>query len=73
MLHQEYVTTKELAEMCRVSVITVRFWKRRQIGPKPVRIGGINLYRRDEAEQWAKNYIPFYTSHQITKRLKEGR
>ena len=69
----EYVTTKEFAEMCRVDIATVRVWRRRQIGPKPIYIGGIHLYRRDEATEWAKSYIPFYTCHQITKRLKEVR
>jgi DNA-binding transcriptional MerR regulator len=63
----EYVTAKELAEMCRVTVATVRVWRRRKIGPQPILVGSINLYKREEAIEWAKVYIPFFTSYQITK------
>jgi hypothetical protein len=66
----EYVTTKELAQMCNVTTATVRVWVKNKIGPQPIRVAGFNLYRRQEAIEWAKSYVPFYTSHKITKERK---
>jgi len=62
----EYVTAREFAKMCGVSVSAVRVWRVRRIGPQPVIVGHLSLYRRDEAEEWAKNYIPFYTCYKIS-------
>jgi hypothetical protein len=61
----EYVTAREFAKMCKVSLAAVRVWRKQRIGPQPVIVGHLSLYRRDEAEEWAKNYIPFYTRHKM--------
>jgi hypothetical protein len=61
----EYVTTRQFAEMCRVSLSAVRLWRRRGIGPQPIIIGRLGLYRRDEAEAWAKNYLKYYTCYKM--------
>jgi len=61
----EYITAREFAKMCKVSLATVYVWRKQRIGPQPVSVGHLNLYRREEAEEWAKNYIPFYTFYKI--------
>jgi predicted DNA-binding transcriptional regulator AlpA len=61
----EYITVTEFAQMCKVSVATAILWRRQGIGPQPIKVGRTNLYRRQEAEEWAKNYIPYYTCYKL--------
>lgn len=50
----EYMTTAEVAELCRVSEVTVRWWRHVGRGPRAVVIPGGRrvLYRRGDVEAW---------------------
>lgn len=50
----EYMTTAELAQMARVSEVTVRWWRHVGRGPRAVVIPGGRrvLYRRQDVETW---------------------
>lgn len=46
------VTTEELAELLRVPVHTVHYWRSKGTGPKGARIGKRVVYRRSAVEEW---------------------
>lgn len=50
----EYITTKELAEVMRMSEQTLRHWRRARIGPPFVKFGRRVLYPRDGFSVWAR-------------------
>jgi predicted DNA-binding transcriptional regulator AlpA len=47
-----YLTTMEVAELCRTSPDTVRFWRYSGQGPRSFKVGRRVLYRRVDVEQW---------------------
>lgn len=48
----EYMSTAELAELCRTSESTVRYWRHRGEGPQGFRVGRKVLYPRAEVNRW---------------------
>lgn len=47
-----YMTPKEYAAYVRADVRTIRRWRSKDIGPKPVLINGRPRYLRVAVEQW---------------------
>lgn len=48
----DLITTGELAEICRTSQETVRYWRHIGKGPRGVKVGRRVLYARAEVERW---------------------
>jgi len=50
----DLITTVELAEICGVSIPTVRVWRRMQYTPLPAKGGGAHplFWRRSTVETW---------------------
>jgi predicted DNA-binding transcriptional regulator AlpA len=48
----EYMTTNEVAELCRTSVETARFWRHVGKGPKSFKVGRRVLYPTVEVHRW---------------------
>jgi excisionase family DNA binding protein len=48
----EYLTEAEVAELLKVSVGTVRRWRREGIGPPVLWAGGRPRYRRSDVDGW---------------------
>jgi excisionase family DNA binding protein len=48
----EYLTEAEVAELLKVSVGTVRRWRREGIGPPVLWAGGRPRYRRADVDAW---------------------
>jgi excisionase family DNA binding protein len=48
----EYLTEAEVAELLKVSVGTVRRWRRESIGPPVLWAGGRPRYRRSDVDAW---------------------
>lgn len=49
---QRYLTTVEVATLCRTSPETVRYWRHVGRGPVSFRLGRKVLYAADDVEQW---------------------
>lgn len=47
-----YITTPELADVCRTSPATVRYWRHIGYGPKGRKIGRRVLYEVTEVQAW---------------------
>ena len=47
-----FMTTAEVAELCRAPVETVRFWRHVGKGPKSFKLGRRVLYDAEEVERW---------------------
>jgi excisionase family DNA binding protein len=52
MASDEYLTTAEVAHLCRTSPDTVRFWRHVGRGPKSFKVGRRVLYQRGDVERW---------------------
>ncbi len=48
----QYLTTFEVAELCRTSPETVRYWRHVGQGPRSFKCGRRVLYGVDEVETW---------------------
>jgi excisionase family DNA binding protein len=48
----DLLKTDEVAEMLRVPVSTVRYWRTKNEGPRWARVGRRITYRRQDVEQW---------------------
>ncbi|AVT37399.1 helix-turn-helix domain-containing protein [Plantactinospora sp. BB1] len=48
----EYMTTEEVAELCRTRPETVRFWRSNGKGPHSFKVGRRVLYAREDVEQY---------------------
>jgi len=48
----EYMTTAEVAELCRTSAESVRWWRHVGRGPRSFRVGRRVLYETTEVRQW---------------------
>lgn len=48
----EYMTTNEVAELCRTSVETVRYWRHINAGPRSFKAGRRVLYPTVEVHRW---------------------
>lgn len=49
---RRYLTTVEVAEICRTSPETVRYWRHVGKGPKSFKLGRRVLYDEVEVEAW---------------------
>jgi DNA-binding transcriptional MerR regulator len=52
MTQQRYMTTHEVAELCRTSPESVRFWRHLGKGPRSFRVGRRVLYAVEDVERW---------------------
>lgn len=53
----ELLKTSEVAELCRVSESTARWWRHVRTGPPSFKVNGAVRYRRDDVAAWlAKQY-----------------
>ncbi len=48
----ELLTIAEAADLLRAPVVTLRYWRHRNIGPYSFRLGRRVLYRRDDLRSW---------------------
>jgi excisionase family DNA binding protein len=48
----QYLTTTEVAELCRTSPDTVRYWRHTGKGPRSFKVGRRLLYQRTDVDQW---------------------
>lgn len=48
----KYLTTAEVAELCRTSPESVRFWRHVGKGPKGFKLGRRVLYPAEEVTRW---------------------
>ena len=48
----EYMTTPEVAEICRAAPETVRYWRHTGYGPPSFRVGRRVLYDAHEVRTW---------------------
>lgn len=47
-----FMTTDEVADVCRTSPATVRYWRHIGTGPKHFKLGRRVLYAVEDIEQW---------------------
>ena len=52
---RRYLTTTEVAELCRTSQETVRFWRHVRKGPQSFKVGRKVLYAAEDVEMWLDN------------------
>lgn len=50
----DLLKTAEVAEQCRVSESTVRWWRHVRTGPRSFKVNGAVRYRRTDVEAWLK-------------------
>jgi DNA-binding transcriptional MerR regulator len=48
----KFLTTTEVADLCRTSPETVRFWRHVGKGPQSFKVGRRVLYAVDDVETW---------------------
>lgn len=51
-MREEYMTTAEVAAVCRTPAETVRYWRHVGKGPKSFKLGRRVLYARSSVEAW---------------------
>jgi excisionase family DNA binding protein len=51
---EKYMTTDEVAEVCRTSPSTVRFWRHAGRGPRSMKVGRRVLYAQGDVEVWLR-------------------
>jgi predicted DNA-binding transcriptional regulator AlpA len=49
---QRHMTSEDLAQTCRTSVETVRYWRHVGKGPKSFKVGRRVLYAVEDVEAW---------------------
>lgn len=47
-----YMTTEEVADLCRTSAESVRYWRNVGKGPDCIKVGRRVLYAVDDVESW---------------------
>jgi excisionase family DNA binding protein len=50
--HPDLLTITEAAEVLRIPVATLRYWRHLGTGPTSFRLGRRVLYRRDDLHEW---------------------
>ena len=48
----EHLITEEVAELCRTTPETVRYWRHVDKGPRSFKVGRRVLYDRSDVEAW---------------------
>jgi excisionase family DNA binding protein len=51
----EFLTTQEVAAICRTSSETVRYWRHIGKGPRAFKLGRRVLYERGDVQAWIEN------------------
>lgn len=51
-----YLTTEEVAALCRTSTETVRYWRHVKKGPKSFKLGRRVLYPEDDLLAWIEKH-----------------
>ncbi len=51
----EYLTTEEVAAMCRTRPTTVKYWRHIGYGPPGAKVGKRILYRRSDVQAWLES------------------
>ncbi len=51
-MSETYDTTAEVADICRTSADTVRYWRHIGKGPKSFKVGRRVLYAHSDVEAW---------------------
>lgn len=51
-MNDEFLTTAEVAELCRTSPDTVRWWRHVGRGPKSFKVGRRVLYAATDVQKW---------------------
>ncbi len=51
-IRETYLTTQEVAALCRASPETVRFWRHVGRGPACFKVGRRVLYEREDVRAW---------------------
>jgi len=54
MSEVRYLTTPEVAELCRTAPETVRYWRHIRKGPASFKLGRRVLYAAEDVEAWLK-------------------
>jgi DNA-binding transcriptional MerR regulator len=54
MAGKRFMTTGEVAELCRTSPETVRYWRHVRTGPPSFKVGRRVLYEACKVEDWLK-------------------
>lgn len=49
---EDLLRLKEAAHLLRRSEWTLHDWKKRKVGPRPLKIGGLNMYSSKELNRW---------------------
>ncbi|NNM44584.1 helix-turn-helix transcriptional regulator [Knoellia koreensis] len=50
------LTTQEVADLTRVTVHTVRFWRKNGTGPQGFRLGKRVVYRERDVQTWVQQH-----------------
>jgi excisionase family DNA binding protein len=53
----EYMTTNEVAELCRTSPETVRYWRHVSKGPRSFKVGRRVLYPETDVRLWLADLL----------------
>jgi predicted DNA-binding transcriptional regulator AlpA len=48
----EYLLSDELAKKLRRSIHTIYDWRKRGVGPRPEKIGGLLMYPKPTVQSW---------------------
>ena len=48
----DYLITTEVADLCRTSAETVRYWRHVSKGPRSFKVGRRVLYRAEDVQSW---------------------
>jgi excisionase family DNA binding protein len=48
----DFLTNDDIAQLVRVPVSTVRYWKHMGEGPRSLKVGRRVLYRREDVDAW---------------------
>jgi excisionase family DNA binding protein len=51
---RDLLTTREVADRCRTSESTVRYWRHRGVGPQGYKVGRRVLYPADALDRWLR-------------------
>lgn len=57
----KYMTTAEVADLCRTASETVRYWRHVGKGPTSFKVGRRVLYAADDVQAWIDSHRPAKT------------
>jgi len=69
----DFLLTREVADLLRTSESTVRYWRHTRTGPPSIKVGRRVLYRRDAVLAWLRDCeTPATASTGEEPHLREG-